>query len=225
MKHPHWGWLGRKVRMHFLAGVLVVIPIGATAWILYWLFTTIDNILQPVIRLIAGRDIQGVGFGITVVLIYVFGIIASNVGGRKLIQFGESLLARVPVVRPIYTTIKQILEGFSTPSETGFLQVVLIEFPRKGIWTIGFITNESRLQSGEIQLNIFIPTAPNPTSGFLQILKEDEVIRTDIPVDEALKMVISAGKVSPEVVSEMLQDKLDLPPKGIPLFKLELPES
>jgi len=210
MKYPHWlswSWLGRTLRRHFLTGVLVVVPIGATVLILVWIFTSIDNILQPAIQLIAGRPVLGVGFGITIVLIYLIGVIASNVGGKRLISYGESLLAKVPIVRPIYTSIKQILESFSTPSKFGLMQAVLVEFPRKGIWTIGFITNESSTQSGETQLNIFIPTSPNPTSGFLQIAREDEVIRTDIPVDEALKMIISAGKVSPQGISEMLAGK------------------
>lgn len=203
------GWLSRRLRRQFLAGLLVVVPIGATMLILVWIFIAIDNILQPVIEFVFGRPVPGVGFGITVVLIYLVGVIASNVVGRRLIQFGESLLARVPVVRPLYTSIKQILESFSTPSRSRLLQTVLIEFPRKGIWTIGFITNETTLPSGGIQLNVFIPTAPNPTSGFLQILREEEVIRTDIPVDEALMMVISAGKVSPPEIRDKLSGRMD----------------
>jgi len=170
-------------------------------------FTAIDDLLQPVIKPILGHTVPGVGFGITIVLIYLIGVIASNVGGKRLISYGESLLAKVPLVRPIYTGIKQIVEGFSTPSKTGFMQVVFLEFPRKGIWTIGFITNESPAQSGETQLNIFIPTSPNPTSGFLQITKEEEVIRTDISVDEALKMIVSAGRVSPRGIGDRLARK------------------
>lgn len=142
-------------------------------------------------------------------MIYLAGAIASNVGGKKLIQFGESILAKVPLVRPLYTGIKQIMESFSTPSKMGSMQPVLIEFPRKGIWTIGFITNESTTRSGETQLNIFIPTSPNPTSGFLQIVKESEVIRTNIPVDKALGMIISAGKVSPEEIGDRLSERIE----------------
>ncbi|MCL0053084.1 DUF502 domain-containing protein, partial [Dehalococcoidales bacterium] len=164
----------------------------------------IDNILQPVVSSILGHAIPGVGFGITMVLIYLVGVIASNVVGRKLIHYGESLLRRVPIVRQLYTGIKQILESFSAPGKTGFMQVVLVEFPRKGMRTIGFITNESSDKSGKKLLNIFIPTAPNPTSGFLQIAGEDEIIRTDISVDDALKMVVSAGRMSPEELSNQL---------------------
>jgi len=195
------------MRRQFLTGILVVVPLGATVLILTWIFTSIDNILQPVIQLILGHPVPGVGFGITIVLIYLVGIIASNVGGKRLIQYGESLLIKIPVFRPLYSSIKQILGSFSSPGKTSLVQTVLVEFPRKGMWMIGFITNESPTQSGKVQLNIFIPTSPNPTSGFLQIVSEEEVVRTDIPVDEALKMVISAGKVSPEKIYNKLSER------------------
>ncbi|MFC2051520.1 DUF502 domain-containing protein [Chloroflexota bacterium] len=170
MKNTHrvsWNWLGRNLRRQFLTGILVVVPIGATILILLWIFTTVDNILQPVIGLITGHPVPGVGFGITVVLIYLAGVIASNVVGKSLIRYSDSILSKVPLVRLLYTGIKQIMESFSRPSKSGLLQTVLIEFPRKGIWTLGFITNEILTQSKETHLNIFIPTSPNPTSGFL----------------------------------------------------------
>ncbi|HEX74306.1 MAG TPA: DUF502 domain-containing protein [Dehalococcoidia bacterium] len=202
-----WRLIGKKMRRQLLTGIIVVVPLGATILILVWIFTSIDNILQPVIQLIVGRQVPGVGFGITIVLIYLVGVIASNVGGKKLIKYGESLLAKIPVFRPLYSSIKQILESFSSSGKTGLVQTVLVEFPRKGIWTVGFITNESPPQSGKVQLSIFIPTSPNPTSGFLQIVSEDEVVRTDIPVDEALKMVVSAGKISPEKIYNKLSER------------------
>jgi len=207
MKYTHWlSWSGlcRNLRKQFLAGVLVTIPLGATILILAWIFTTIDNILQPTIRL--GYRVPGVGFVITIVLIYLVGVIASNVFGKRLIQYGESLLSRIPLVRPLYTGIKQLLDSFSKPGKSRFMQAVLVEFPRKGIWTMGFITNESSAEAGEKRLNVFIPTSPNPTSGFLEIVKEDDIIRTNIPVDAALKMIISAGRVAPEEVSERLAE-------------------
>jgi len=202
-----WRLVGKKMRRQFLTGILVVVPLGATVLILIWIFTSIDNILQPVIQLILGHPVPGVGFGITIVLIYLVGIIASNVGGKRLIQYGESLLVKIPVFRPLYSSIKQILGSFSSSGKTSLVQTVLVEFPRKGMWMIGFITNESSTQSGKVQLSIFIPTSPNPTSGFLQIVSEEEVVRTDIPVDEALKMVISAGKVSPEKLYNKLSER------------------
>ena len=114
----------------------------------------------------------------------------------------------MPGFRQLYHGIKQILVSFSSPREAGFMQVVLIEFPRKGVWTVGFVTTESCDQPGQKQLNIFIPTSPNPISGFLQIVKEDEVIRTDISVEQALRMIVSAGRVVPEGISDMLSERM-----------------
>ena len=198
------GWLWKKLRTRFLAGVITVVPIGATIWILVWIFVSIDNILQPVIKTIWGHTITGIGFGIMIVLIYIAGVIATNVIGKRLIRYGESVLPWLPVVSQLYNGIKQIIESFATPHGTGFMQVVLVEFPRKGLRVIGFITNELCNESGKKLLTVFIPTSPNPTSGFLQIVGEDEITRTDISVEHALRMIASAGRVSPEGISDKL---------------------
>ncbi len=207
MKDTHrgfWGWVGKKLRGHFLTGIVTVVPIGATILILIWIFTTIDNILQPVISPIWGHAITGVGFGVTIVLIYLIGVLASNVVGKRLIRYGESALPWMPGVRQLYNGIKQILLSFSEPGKGGFMQVVLVEFPRKGMWTLAFVSSESTTQSGKTQLNIFIPGSPNPTSGFMQIVTEDEVIRTDISIEQALRMVMSTGRVPPEGIADKL---------------------
>jgi len=196
--------VGKKLRTQFLTGVLVIVPIGAAVLILRWLFFSIDNILQPVAKSLLGYTVPGLGFGITVVLIYLTGVVATSVIGRRLIRYGESLLARVPLFRYLYTGIKQIMESFANPREAGFLQVVLVEFPKKGMRVIGFVTSESRVESGEKLLTVFIPTSPNPTSGYLEIVRENDVIRTNISVDDALKMVLSAGKVSLQEVTDRL---------------------
>jgi len=199
------GWIGRKLRAHFLAGILITVPLGITVWVFHWIFTGVDGFLQRIaINPIFGRDIPGVGFAITVVLIYLVGVIASNVLGRRLLRYGESALERVPVARHVYTGIRQILRSFSEPHKTGFMQVVLIEFPRRGTRTLGFITNEETDETGKKLINVFIPTSPNPTSGFLQIVEEDEIIRTSLSVDDALRMVVSGGRVSPKEVQEKL---------------------
>ena len=210
MKHKRylsWSGLSKKLMRQFLAGLFVIVPIGITVLILVWIFNAIDSILQPVIQLIVSHPVPGIGFGVTVVLIYLVGVMASNIGGSRLIHYGESLLSKVPIIGRLYKSIEQIMESFSSSGKSGLMQVVLVEFPRKGMWTIGFITSESPVQPGETHLNIFIPTSPNPTSGFLQIASEDEVIRTDIPVDDALKMIISAGKVSPQEISHKLSQR------------------
>jgi uncharacterized membrane protein len=196
--------VSRKLRAQFGAGILVVVPIIIAVLILVWLITYIDNIVQPVAMSLLERRIPGLGFGIIVLLIYLTGVIATNIVGKRLVRYGESLLARVPLFRHLYTGIKQILESFATPREGGFLQVVLVEFPKKGMRAIGFVTSESRVESGEKLLNVFIPTTPNPTSGFLEIVKESDVIRTSVSIEDALKMVVSAGKVSVQEVTDRL---------------------
>ena len=196
--------VGKKLRTQFITGILVIVPIVAAILILRWLFLTFDNMLQPVAQSLLGYTIPGLGLGITVVLIYLAGVIATNVIGRRLIRYGESLLARVPLFRYLYTGIKQILQSVATPREGGFLQVVLVEFPKKGMRAIGFVTSESSVESGEKLLNVFIPTSPNPTSGYLEIVRENDIIKTNISIDDALKMVLSVGKVSLQEVTDRL---------------------
>ncbi len=192
-------WLIRALRRHFLAGILVVVPLGAAILVLAWLFTSIDNILQPIIEGIFDREITGLGFGVAIVLIYLIGIAAENIIGGRLIRFGESLLTRVPLFRQIYTGAKQVVEGLSGAglNKAAFREVVFVEFPREGMQTIAFITNEIADKSGKKLFTIYVPTAPLPTSGYLEIVTEDKLIRTDIPVDEAMKMVISSGMILP----------------------------
>ncbi len=196
--------VGEKLRAQFGTGILIIVPIIITILILVWLFNYIDNIAQPVAKSLLGRTIPGLGFALTVVLIYLTGLVATSVIGKRLVGYIESLLARVPLFRYLYTSIKQIMVSFTTPSETKFLQVVLVEFPKKGMRVLGFITSESRGESGEKLLNVFIPTSPNPTSGYLEIVKEDDIIRTNISIDDALKMILSAGKISLKEVSDRL---------------------
>jgi len=196
--------VGRKLRAQFITGILIVVPIVIAVLILVWLFNYIDSIAQPVAKSLLGRTIPGLGLAIMILLIYLAGVVATNVIGRRLIRYGESLLARVPLFRYLYTGIKQILESFAAPAGGGFLQVVLVEFPKKGMRAIGFVTSESPVESGEKLLNVFIPTSPNPTSGYLEIVRESDVVRTNISIDDALKMVLSGGKVSLQEVTDKL---------------------
>jgi uncharacterized membrane protein len=200
------GRVAKKLRSQFLAGILVMVPVGATILILVWVFNSIDHILAPVVRAVFQHDVPGVGFGVTILLIYLAGVIATNIIGGRIVHFFNSLLNRVPIFRQLYSGIRQIVESFAAPNKTGFMQVVLVEFPRPGMRALGFVTNELKDDSGEKLLSILIPTAPNPTSGFLQIVKEKDVIRTTIKVDEALKFVVSAGRMTPEDVKDNIQN-------------------
>lgn len=196
--------VGKRLRAQFIAGILVVVPIVIAILILVWLFNYIDGIAQPVAQSVLGRTIPGLGVAILVLLIYLTGLVMTSLIGKRLIRYGESLLARVPLFRYLYIGIKQIMEAFAAPRESGFVQVVLVEFPKQGMRAIGFVTSESRVESGEKLLNVFIPTSPNPTSGYLEIVRESDVIRTDISIDDALKMVLSGGKVSLREVTDRL---------------------
>lgn len=196
------------LRDYFFTGLLVFIPIFLTIWLLYWAFDTIDGLLKPWIEDIFGRSYPGIGVAATLLLILICGIVGSRVFGRNLIRFMEYQLSKVPVVRELYNGIKQIIESFSRKESGHFIEVVFIEFPRKGTFTPALVTNKVTDDSGRNVLNIYVPTAPNPTSGFLQILPEDQVIKTNMSVDDALKMVISAGKVSHEDVRHLSTDDL-----------------
>ena len=200
--------VGKKLRSQFLTGILIVVPITIVIVILVWLFGLIDRIMQPIIGAVVGHEVRTIVSLIVMIgLIYVVGVIASNIGGKKMIGWGESLVfGKIPVVRQIYNGVKQIMQAFSTPkaSETGFMEVVLVEFPHKGMKTIGLVTNESYQESGEKLLHVFIPTTPIPTSGYLEIIRESDVIHIDISIEDALKMVVSAGKVSPEGVTDKI---------------------
>ncbi len=205
-KNTKESW-GKKLRGQFIAGILVVLPIGVTVLILVWVFTSVDNILQPVFNYFIGKNIPGVGFAATVVLIFIIGAIARNIIGRRILRYAESLLNKVPIFRQLYSSIRQILMSFAAPDRTGFMQVVLAQFPKDGMWTIGFITNEITQQNGELLINVFIPTSPTPWSGFFQIVKEREIIRTDISVEDAIKMVVSCGRAVSEEVRKKIQIK------------------
>jgi len=196
-----WRWILKTIRTTFVAGLIVVVPIGLTVWILIWIFNGVEDLLAPVVAWIFERfgaePITGVGFGITVLLIFVIGIIMTNVVGRRIVRWGESMLGKVPVARLLYVAFREVFRGFSEENANSFLAVVLVEFPAKGMRTIGFITKEDVDKDGRPVFNVFIPTTPNPTSGFLEILHENDIIRTRISVEDALKMVISGGRMSP----------------------------
>ena len=204
----------RSIRRHFLAGILVVVPVGIAIAVLAWFFVAIDDILQPIIKPIFGHEITGLGFSIAIVLIYLVGIIAENIIGKRAIRFGESLLTKVPVFRQLYTGLKQAVEALSGAglNKAAFREVVFVEFPREGMKTVAFITNEIADKSGKKLFTIYIPTAPVPTSGYFEIVAEDKLTRTDIPVDEAMKMVISSGMIAPSEIDTEGPPKREQPP-------------
>ena len=197
---PLWGGVGRRLRRDFLAGIVVIVPLGATILIIKWLFDVIDGILEPVVKAAFGQPIAGIGFAAIIIVIYLAGLFGTNVLGKRAVKRAESLIADVPMVREIYNTVKQVLEGVMLPHKGGFREVVLVEFPRPGMRTIGFVTNKVKDTSGRDLVNVYIPTTPNPTSGYLEIIPTEDVVRIDMSVEDAIKMIVSGGMLSPEVI-------------------------
>lgn len=192
----------RKIWRRFLTGLILVVPIVVVIFVLVWLFTGIDGLLQPGIEAIFGNEIPGLGFVITIILIYLAGLFTSNVVGHRLIHFGESLLARIPLLKQLYNGTKQVIASLSGTglNKAAFREVVLVEFPREGMKTVAFVTNETKDEAGRKLLMIYIPTAPIPTSGYFEIVTEDKVTRSNLTVDEAMQMVISSGMVVPDMI-------------------------
>jgi uncharacterized membrane protein len=193
-----------KALAHFgrilLTGFLVTLPIGVTIYIIIWLFELVDGLLQPIIESIFKIEIPGLGFVVTIILIYLIGLFASNIVGKRLITLGEAILDKIPVFRQLYVGVKQVVNGLSGNSidKAAFREVVLIEFPREGMQTIGFVTNEIKDKHGQKLLTVYVPTAPIPTSGYFVLVTEDKIVHTDITIDVAMQMVISSGIVSPK---------------------------
>jgi uncharacterized membrane protein len=208
-----------RMRANFLTGLVVIAPVGLTIWLIWtvvgwidgWVLPLVPNSYQPdkFIQNLLGLDpevqinIRGIGVVIFLVFTMVVGWMAKGLIGRSLIRFGESLVERTPVVRSVYSGIKQISETVFAQSERSFEKACIIEYPRKGIWALGFVSTTTRGEvstrgnDGRPMLSVFLPTTPNPTSGFLLFVPEEDVIELDMTVEDAAKLVISAGLVYP----------------------------
>lgn len=196
-----------RLRNWFLTGVIVTAPIGITAYLTWVVITGIDAQVTPLIppRYNPASYLHfGVpGFGVLVALLFITGIgfVTANIFGRTLISIGERMVDRMPVVRSVYSASKQIFETVIRQSNTAFKKVVLLEYPRKDLWVLGFVAAETegevrRLVDGDL-VSVFVPTTPNPTSGFLLFAPRKDLIYLDMSIEEAAKLVISAGVVSP----------------------------
>lgn len=191
----------------FIAGLLTLAPLGVTIWAISWIFGFLDNLLLPRLLRIFGVDASTrppfVGVIFSVVFIVIFGILARHFFGQRLVAIWEDFLTRIPVARSIYGAVKQLVETIiQTNGQEQFRRVVLLEYPRKGIYGIGFMTNRAANLLPEAPhlalVSVFVPTTPNPTSGFYLLVPESELIDIDISVEEAFKLVMSAGLVLPE---------------------------
>jgi uncharacterized membrane protein len=190
-----------KIRNIFLAGVLVIIPISIPLFLFSFLFTRLDRAFSPLFKALMGYNIPGLGVGITIVTIFLVGLITTNFIGKKVIRLGEQFFSKIPLVRNIYQIAKQLLETIAIPDHNSFRQVVLVPYPRKGIYSLGFITCdnywEAQERTSEELVNVFIPVTPNPTSGRLIIVPKNELITLSISIEDGIKIVVSGGAVVP----------------------------
>ena len=194
------------LRRYLTAGLLVWVPLGVTFVVIQSLVTFMDGVLlilpptlQPEHWL--GHDIPGLGVVLVVVVVLVTGMVAANLLGQRLVAVGESVLGRIPLVRSLYSGVKQLLETLMSGSGNSFRKVVLVQYPCPGSWTLGFLTGEGLPEAvnltGEDLVSVYVPTTPNPTSGFFLMFPRKQVVELKISVDEGLRMILSMGMVVP----------------------------
>lgn len=190
-----------RLRRIFLAGLLVLGPAALTIVVLVWLFQVLDGMLGPAIAELAGRQIPGLGLLATIAIVFVLGLVSSNVLGNRLVGAAERVVQRVPIARFLYQSTKEVVTNLAGKPADAFKQVVLLEYPRRGIWSLGFVTGSiTRLGAAapeEDLLTVFMPSTPNPTSGFLILAARSETRQLDISVEEGVRLVISGGIVRP----------------------------
>ena len=200
--------LGAKIRAYFFTGILVTAPVAITLYMAYkfivWIDRLVNQILPPQYKFdeILPFTIPGIGLVVLVLALILVGMFAAGFLGKFFLRLGEWIVYKVPLISSIYSVLKQIFETFFSTKTQAFSKVVMLEYPRKGIWILGFVSSELR---GEVKekfaeemLNVFIPTTPNPTSGFLIFVPKKDTIDLDMKVEEGIKFVISGGLVEPE---------------------------
>ncbi len=209
--------LGSRIRNYFLTGLIVAGPVAVTLWLIWYFVTWVDNLVRPLIP-VAYRpetylplNIPGFGLVIVFLALTLLGFLTANLIGTRLVGFGESMLNRMPIVRPIYRTTKQIFQTLFSPSESSFRHVGLVEFPAPGMWSLVFLTQSpsaviaKHLPQTE-HVSAFLPCTPNPTTGFFFYVPKRDVIDLDITVEQAMSLLISAGIIQPG--GEDPQDRL-----------------
>lgn len=194
------------MKRYFITGLLIWVPLGMTAWVLKFLISTMDqsllllpDSLQP--ERLLGMNIPGIGTVLTLLVVFITGLLTANIIGQKLVSFWEGVLWRIPVVKSIYWGIKQVSDTLFSSQGEAFRKALLVQYPREGSWTIAFMTGQpggdvTNHLKGEY-ISVYVPTTPNPTSGFFLMMPKSDVIELDLSVDAALKYIISMGVVSP----------------------------
>ena len=202
--------MSKKVKQIFITGLAVTIPIGLTLYVLFFLIEVMDNLL----RIIPHRfhpdtllqfHVPGLGVIFVLILIFISGLLMKSYIGNRIVQLGESVFHRIPVIRSIYDGTKQVMDRMFVQHNRSFKKVVLVEFPRPGAYTLGFVTGSAQegMQGdiGRPWANVFVPTTPNPTSGYLLVIPEQDLVEVGMTVEEALAYVVSCGLVQPQVLN------------------------
>jgi uncharacterized membrane protein len=207
------------VRRVFITGLLASIPLVVTLALLSWVFTKLDRISPALTQALIvlglplppGYRIPGLGLLVTIILVFLIGLFTTTFVGRRIVDWGECILEKIPLVRTIYGGVKQVVESVASQQTTTFRQVVMVEYPRQGLYSLGFITCASK---GEVQdaderhlINVFIPTTPNPTSGMLIILPQEDIIYLSMTVEEGIKLIMSGGILAPKEHLSVPQEK------------------
>ncbi len=197
---------GARLRNYFLTGIIVTAPIGITVYLAWAFVDYVDRTVTPLIppeynpETYLKFSVPGLGMIVAVVVLTLIGFLTANFLGRSLIRIGERIVERMPVIRSIYSALKQIIETILAQSSTAFRQVVLVEYPRRGMWTLAFVSAEVRGEVAgrlkEKMISIYVPTTPNPTSGYLVFVPESDVKYLDMSVEEGMKLVISVGVIA-----------------------------
>jgi len=196
----------RAFKKHFITGLLVWIPLAITLWVLGLLVATLEGFVPGFLsaQSLFGIDIPGFRFALVIAVVLLTGVFAANLLGRTLLEQWEALLGRIPLVRSIYNSVKQVSDTVLAPNGQAFRQAVLVQYPRAGCWTIAFLTGAP---GGEIaghlageHVSVYVPTTPNPTSGFFLMMPRDQVVELQMSVDAALKYIVSMGVVAPPAV-------------------------
>lgn len=200
--------LGAKLRAYFFTGVLVTAPISLTIYLAWTFVDWVDDKVRLIVPDVYHPDrylpfsVPGLGLLVILASLVLIGFLTANYVGRTLLRLSESIVTRMPVIRSVYSALKQLFETVLAQSSSSFRQVVAIEFPRKGCWTIAFVTSESAGEIGRLakqdMMTVFVPTAPNPTSGYLIFVAREEAIFLGMTVEEGMKLVVSGGMVVPQ---------------------------
>lgn len=193
----------KKIRRIFLTGLSVLVPIVITIWIIIWFILKVDSLFRAPVQAVTGRSFVGLGIFLTICFIFITGFLATNFIGKKIIHNLERTVLKIPIISALYTSIKQLIDTvFYQKKRKAFKSVVLIEYPSKGIYTLGFLTAVAPAiiegEAGKKLASVFVPTTPNPTSGMFIMVPYNDIRNIDMSVDTAIKLIVSGGILSPD---------------------------